>query len=47
MGGHQGIKQSGMPGWQTIWKGLYHFQTLVDGFIMSKNFLIQNTPTYG
>lgn len=47
MGGHQGIKQSGMPGWQTIWKGLYHFQILVDGFIMSKNFLIQKTPTYG
>jgi hypothetical protein len=47
MGGHQGIKQSGMPGWQTIWKGMYYFQTLVDGFIMSKNFLIQNNPTYG
>jgi Transposase Tn5 dimerisation domain len=47
MGGHQGIKQSGMPGWQTIWKGLYHFQILVDGFIMSKNFLLQKPPTYG
>jgi hypothetical protein len=47
MGGHQGIKQSGMPGWQTIWKGLYHFQTLVDGFIMSKNFLLQKPPICG
>lgn len=46
MGGHQGKKQSGMPGWQTIWKGFLFFQTLVDGFSMSKNFL-QKHPTYG
>lgn len=37
LGGHQGIKQKGMPGWQTIWKGWNYFQTILDGIIMSKN----------
>jgi len=22
MGGHQGFKQKGLPGWQTLWKGM-------------------------
>lgn len=46
MGGHQGLKQAGMPGWQSIWAGWNYFQTLVDGFIMSKNFF-PRPPTYG
>ncbi|RYU89893.1 IS4 family transposase, partial [Emticicia agri] len=41
MGGHQGIKQAGMPGWQTIWKGWIYFQALVDGLNMSKNLFLQ------
>lgn len=32
MGGHQGLKQKGFPGWQTIWKGYAHFQTLLQGY---------------
>ncbi|RYU97541.1 IS4 family transposase, partial [Emticicia agri] len=47
MGGHQGIKQAGMPGWQTIWKGWIYFQALVDGLNMSKNLFLQKNRTYG
>lgn len=48
LGGHQGVAQSGPPGWQTIWKGYTHFQTLVDGYRMSKNEYLQTKPpTYG
>lgn len=47
MGGHQGLKQSGMPGWQTIWKGWNFFQSTVIGFSMSKNLFSQKHPTYG
>lgn len=32
MGGHQGFKQKGMPGWQTLWKGYSFFQSLMIGF---------------
>jgi hypothetical protein len=32
MGGHQGMKQKGLPGWQTIWKGHAHFQSLLEGY---------------
>jgi hypothetical protein len=39
MGGHQGIRQKGMPGWQTLWKGWQLFQSLMDGINLSKNFL--------
>ncbi|MCX8492586.1 MAG: hypothetical protein ORN54_16125, partial [Cyclobacteriaceae bacterium] len=27
MGGHQGYKSKGLPGWQTLWKGLTYFNT--------------------
>ncbi len=48
LGGHQGVRQSGPPGWQTIWKGYLHFQTVVDGYRMSKNEYSQaKPPTYG
>lgn len=38
MGGHQGIKQRGLPGWKTLWLGWYDFKKLMDGVILSKNF---------
>jgi len=47
MGGHQGFKQKGMPGWQTIWVGWKYLQTLVDGYNMSKNSFLQKPGTYG
>lgn len=48
MGGHQGFKQKGLPGWQTIWAGWNYLQALVDGYNMSKNFdLPQKKQTYG
>jgi hypothetical protein len=37
MGGHQGIKQKGLPGWQTIWKGYEFFQQMILGYKISQN----------
>lgn len=37
MGGHQGVRQKGLPGWKTLWRGWYDFQKLLDGIILSKN----------
>ena len=34
MGGHQGYKSKGLPGWQTLWKGLNYFNTLLEGYII-------------
>lgn len=44
LGGHQGVRQSGPPGWQTIWKGYLHFQVLVDGYNISKNENLKPKP---
>jgi hypothetical protein len=30
MGGHQGFKQKGMPGWQTIWRGYTFFHEILE-----------------
>ncbi len=30
MGGHQGYKQKGLPGWQTIWKGYSFFEKILE-----------------
>ncbi len=38
MGGHQGIRQKGLPGWKTLWYGWSDFKKLMDGIILSKNF---------
>lgn len=38
MGGHQGIRQRGLPGWKTLWLGWSDFKKLMDGIILSKNF---------
>jgi hypothetical protein len=32
LGGHQGLKHKGMPGWQTLWKGWQFFQVFLQGF---------------
>jgi hypothetical protein len=37
MGGHQGFKQKGLPGWQTLWKGYAFFQSLLIGFNLANN----------
>lgn len=37
MGGHQGYKQKGLPGWQTLWKGYSFFQSLMIGFNHANN----------
>jgi hypothetical protein len=37
MGGHQGLKNKGLPGWQTLWKGYSFFQSLVLGFKYANN----------
>ncbi len=39
MGGHQGYKQKGLPGWQTIWKGYSFFEQVLEAnkFLKDKN----------
>lgn len=37
MGGHQGYKSKGLPGWQTLWKGLSHFNTLLEGYVLQSS----------
>lgn len=37
MGGHQGYKNKGLPGWQTLYKGWTFFQTISKGVNLSKN----------
>lgn len=37
MGGHQGLKNKGLPGWQTLWKGYSFFQSLMIGFNYANN----------
>jgi hypothetical protein len=37
MGGHQGYKQKGLPGWQTIWRGYSYFQQVLEVNNMLKN----------
>lgn len=34
MGGHQGYKSKGMPGWQTLWKGQNYFNALLEGYVI-------------
>ena len=31
LGGHQNRKGDGMPGWQTLWKGMLHLQAMLEG----------------
>jgi hypothetical protein len=34
MGGHQGYKSKGLPGWQTLWKGQNYFNNLLEGYVI-------------
>ena len=36
LGGHLGIRQKGMPGWQTLWKGRNHFDILLQGYRLKR-----------
>lgn len=42
LGGHQGRKGDGMPGWLTLWKGMARLQTLVEGVRLAREI-----KTYG
>lgn len=44
LGGHQGYKHHGLPGWQTLYHGWNHFQTLLNGINLSKNFFSNTDP---
>lgn len=37
MGGHQGYKSKGLPGWQTLWKGLTYFNSLLEGYVLQSS----------
>ena len=37
MGGHQGFKSKGLPGWQTLYKGYSFFQSLTIGYNYANN----------
>ncbi|MGL4629964.1 MAG: IS4 family transposase, partial [Leadbetterella sp.] len=37
MGGHQGFKQKGLPGWQTIWTGYQYYLNLWEGYKMKNS----------
>jgi len=37
MGGHQGYKSKGLPGWQILWKGYSFFQTIAIGYKHANN----------
>jgi hypothetical protein len=37
MGGHQGVKQKGLPGWKTIWKGYDFYKQILIGYKINKN----------
>lgn len=42
LGGHQGRKGDGMPGWLTLWRGMARLQTLVEGVRLARKI-----KTYG
>lgn len=42
LGGHQGRKGDGMPGWLSLWKGMARLQTLVEGVRLAREI-----KTYG
>ena len=39
MGGHQGIRQRGLPGWKNLWRGWNDFQKIMDGIALSEKLL--------
>jgi hypothetical protein len=44
LGGHQGVAQKGLPGWQTLFHGWNYFQNLLVGLNLSKNIFNQPDP---
>lgn len=36
MGGHQGIRQKGLPGYQTLWRGWFKFDQHLQGYLLAK-----------
>lgn len=36
MGGHQGIKNKGLPGWQTIWAGYNYYTQILNGYMLGR-----------
>jgi hypothetical protein len=39
LGGHQGRKHDGEPGWQTLWRGWLYVQTLLEGVHLARDLL--------
>jgi hypothetical protein len=39
LGGHQGRKHDGDPGWQTLWRGWLYVQTLLEGAHLARDLL--------
>lgn len=37
LGGHMNRKSDGMPGWQSLWRGMLKLQSLVEGFLIANN----------
>lgn len=37
LGGHMNRKADGMPGWQTLWRGMNRLNALVDGYLLARN----------
>jgi hypothetical protein len=37
MGGHQGFKQKGLPGWQSIWLGYQFYLNTLEGYTLYRN----------
>ena len=37
LGGHMNRKSDGLPGWQTLWKGMKELESLVQGFMLAQS----------
>jgi hypothetical protein len=41
LGGHQGRRHDGDPGWRTVWRGWQYVQTLVEGLHLARDGLLE------
>lgn len=41
LGGHQGRRHDGQPGWRTIWRGWQYVQTVVEGVHLARDGLLE------
>jgi hypothetical protein len=39
MGGHMNRKEDGMPGWQTLWRGMERLSLLVEGVRLARKLM--------